>query len=64
MRSAVIVLVAQTLEMNNEPPHDKTNKMIRASSEDSDQPGQKILKLEHGNEALTDRTDTQTVRRV
>ena len=26
-------------QLQNEPPHDKTNKMVCASSEDSDQPG-------------------------
>ena len=31
--------VTSLLPFLNEPPHDKTNKMICASSEDSDQPG-------------------------
>ena len=32
-------LTDKKTELLNEPPHDKTNKMICAPSEDSDQPG-------------------------
>ena len=31
--------------MHDEPPHDKTNKMARAPSEDSDQPGHSLIRV-------------------
>ena len=36
---AVALTVLQIIIFTNEPPHDKTNKMVCAPSEDSDQPG-------------------------
>ena len=32
------IMISETITHSNEPPHDKTNKMICAPSEDSDQP--------------------------